>query len=95
MDYITAYNILRTDNKVPSEVEKYLRKNNVVIFEGNDYEYNFDHYMTMLYGDLEEDDFNKSVAEARHMIETGEPITDWGVVQYNGERFYIMYIIGG
>lgn len=94
MDYRTAYNILREDGKTSSEAEKYLQKNNVVIFEGNDYEYNFDHYTKMLYGDLGTDDFAKSVSEARRMIDTGEPITDWGVVQYNGERFYIMYIEG-
>lgn len=95
MDYKTAYNILREDGKTSSEAEKYLQKNNVVIFESNDYEYNFDHYMGMLYGDLDEDSFNASVTEARHMIDTGEPIINWGVVQYNGERFYIMYIIEG
>lgn len=95
MDYKTAFNILREDGKTSTEAEKYLWKNNVVIFESNDYEYNFDYYIKMLYGDLDEDSFNESVTEARHMIDTGEPIKDWGVARYNGERFYIMYIIGG
>ena len=52
-------------------------KNGTIIFE--DFEENFEKYM-------DEEVY-------RNMIETGEPITDWGVVKLEGKTYYIQYVL--
>ena len=76
--------ILMEDRCTKSEAEKHL-KNGTTIFE--DFEENFDKYM-------EEWDIEEEEREAyRKMIETGEPITDWGIVEKDGKVYYIMYAL--
>ena len=76
--------ILMEDRCTKSEAEKHL-KNGTIIFE--DFEENFEKYM-------EEWDIEEEEREAyRKMIETGEPITDWGIVEKYGEKYYIQYAL--
>ena len=76
--------ILMEDRCTKSEAEKHL-KNGTIIFE--DFEENFEKYM-------EEWDIEEEEREVyRNMIETGEPITDWGVVKLEGKTYYIQYVL--
>ena len=76
--------ILMEDRCTKSEAEKHL-KNGTIIFD--DFEENFEKYMEEW--DIEEED-----REAyQKMIETGEPITDWGIVEKDGKTYYIMYAL--
>ena len=76
--------ILMEDRCTKSEAEKHL-KNGTIIFE--DFEENFDKYM-------EEWDIEEEEREPyKKMIETGEPIKDWGIVEKDGKAYYIMYAL--
>ena len=76
--------ILMEDRCTKSEAEKHL-KNGTIIFE--DFEENFEKYM-------EEWDIEVEEREAyKKMIETGELITDWGVVKIDDKTYYIMYAL--
>ena len=76
--------ILMEDRCTKSEAEKHL-KNGTIIFE--DFEENFEKYM-------EEWDIEEEERESyKKMIETGEPITDWGVVKLEGKTYYIQYVL--
>ena len=76
--------ILMEDRCTKSEAEKHL-KNGTIIFE--DFEENFDKYM-------DEWDIEEEEREAYwNMIETGEPVTDWGIVEKDGEKYYIQYFL--
>ena len=76
--------ILMEDRCTKSEAEKHL-KNGTIIFE--DFEENFEKYM-------EEWDIEEEERESyKKMIETGEPITDWGIVKIDDKTYYIMYAL--
>ena len=76
--------ILMEDRCTKSEAEKHL-KNGTIIFE--DFEENFEKYMDEW--DIEEEE--REVY--RNMIETGIPVTDWGVVKLEGKTYYIQYVL--
>lgn len=76
--------ILMDDRCTKSEAEKHL-KNGTIVFE--DFEENFDKYMDEWKTDEEER------KEYEKMVETGNPITDWGVVKKDGKTYYIMYVL--
>ena len=76
--------ILMEDRCTKSEAEKHL-KNGTIIFE--DFEENFEKYMDEW--DIEEEERESY----KKMIETGEPITDWGVVKLEGKTYYIQYVL--
>ena len=41
-----------------------------------------------------EEDIEEEEREAyRNMIETGIPVTDWGIVEKDGKTYYIMYVL--
>ena len=83
--------ILMEDRCTKSEAEKHL-KNGTTIFE--DFEENFDKYMEeWKYLAEDEEEYNNMVESYRNMIETGEPVTDWGVVKKDGKTYYIMYVL--
>ena len=84
-------NILIKDGCTKLEAEKHL-KNGTTIFE--DFEENFDKYMEeWKYLAEDEEEYSKMVDNYRNMIETGEPITDWGVVKLEGKTYYIQYVL--
>ena len=84
--------ILMEDRCTRAEAERHL-KNGTVIFD--DFEENFDKYMEEWKSGYAEDseDYFEEVENYRNMIETGEPITDWGVVKLEGKTYYIMYVL--
>ena len=83
--------ILMEDRCTKSEAEKHL-KNGTTIFE--DFEENFDKYMEeWKYLAEDEEEYNNMVKSYRNMIETGEPVTDWGVVKLEGKIYYIQYVL--
>ena len=83
--------ILMDDRCTRAEAEKHL-KNGTTIFE--DFEENFDKYMEELkYLADDEEEYNNMVESYRNMIETGEPVTDWGVVKLEGKTYYIQYVL--
>lgn len=76
--------ILMEDRCTKSEAEKHL-KNGTIIFE--DFEEKCESY-------LNEWDIEEEEREAYwKMIETGEPITDWGIVKLEGKTYYIQYVL--
>ena len=76
--------ILMEDRCTKSEAEKHL-KNGTTIFD--DFEENFESY-------LDEWDIEEEEREAyRKMIETGNPVTDWGFVKVDGKTYYIQYVL--
>ena len=82
--------ILMEDGATKSEAEKLL-KNGTTIFE--DFEENFDKYMKEWKSEFTEDseDYAEMVESYKNMIETGNPVTDWGVVKLEGKTYYIQY----
>ena len=83
--------ILMEDRCTKSEAEKHL-KNGTTIFE--DFEENFDKYMEeWKYLAEDEEEYSKMVDNYRNMIETGIPVTDWGVVKKDGKTYYIQYVL--
>ena len=76
--------ILMHDGCTRAEAEKHL-KNGSVVFD--DFEENFDSYM-------KEWDCNEEEKEAyRKMIDSKNPATDCGVVDRDGNTYYIMYAL--
>ena len=83
--------ILMEDRATKSEAEKLL-KIGTTFFE--DFEKNFDKYMQeWKYLAEDEEEYSKMVEGYKNMIETGEPITDWGVVKLEGKTYYIQYVL--
>ena len=76
--------ILVEDGCTRSEAEKHLN-NGTTIFE--DFEENFDSYMKEWNCDEEEKEAFKK------MIDSKNPVPDWGVVELDGKTYYIMYIL--
>lgn len=83
MERTREIEILMKDRCTKSEAEKLL-KLGATIFE--DFEENFNNYMKEWECDEDE------IAAYKEMIETGEPVTDWGVVKLDGHTYYIMYV---
>lgn len=78
--------ILMGDFCSRSEAEKYLQ-NGTVIFEEVDFVNNFDYYMEE-WGIPTED-----IPAFKKMIDSKNPLTDWGVVIYEGQNYYIQYCL--
>lgn len=60
-------------------------KRGTVVFEGEDFERHFDDYMEEWGVDEEEQE------KYRKMLEEKIAIPDWGIVEDNGNTYYIMY----
>lgn len=71
---------------IRSDAEKHLR-NGSVIFDGEDFEKNFDSYMD----DWDADEEDRE--QYRAMIEQKKPVPDWGIVEDGGKTYYIMYVL--
>lgn len=83
---MTNIEILMQDRCTRSEAEKHL-KNGTIVFD--DFEEHFDMYMEEWSNWMDEDD----VEDFKRMVETGEPIADWGIVEAEGKRYYIQYAL--
>ena len=62
-------------------------KRGTVVFEGEDFERHFDDYMEEWGIDEEEQE------KYRKMLEEKIAIPDWGIVEDNGNTYYIMYCL--
>lgn len=62
-------------------------KRGAVVFEGEDFERHFDDYMEEWGVDEEEQE------KYRKMLEEKIAIPDWGIVEDNGNTYYIMYCL--
>lgn len=62
-------------------------KRGTVVFEGEDFERHFDDYMEEWEVDEEEQE------KYRKMLEEKIAIPDWGIVEDNGNTYYIMYCL--
>ena len=62
-------------------------KRGTVVFEGEDFERHFDDYMEEWRVDEEEQE------KYRKMLEEKIAIPDWGIVEDNGNTYYIMYCL--
>lgn len=78
--------IIMKDRKTEREAKKYLEKG-AIVFE--DFEENFEGYMKEWESSMD----SENVEKFRKMIETKEPVQDWGVVEYEGKTYYIMYVL--
>lgn len=83
---MTNIEILMMDGCTSSEAEKHLEMG-TIIFEKKDFESNFCQYMNEW--DIEEEDQEKY----RKMITEKKPVTDWGIVEHNGNTWYISYCL--
>lgn len=79
-------NILMADNCTKKEAEKHIKRGSIV-FEAEDFEENLENYMEEWEVDEEEQ------AEYRKMVEEKKPMNDWGIAEYEGKRYYIMYCL--
>lgn len=75
--------ILMEDGCTKNEAEKYLERGVDII---TDFEENFEEYMNDWL--MSEED----IEDHKKMIETQIPLTDWGIVNLDGKRYYIMYV---
>ena len=89
MDRETQIKILMKDRCTKSEAEKYL-ENRVTIYE--DLEKNLEQYLEEWAHLNDESDDVKYTDQVREMVKTKVPMTDWGVVEYNGKKYYIEYV---
>lgn len=78
--------ILMENGSTRSEAEKHL-KNGTIIFDEQDLKDNFDFYMDERCVEDEEKE------KYRKMLETHEPVADWGVVENDGTYYYIEYVL--
>ena len=76
--------ILMQDRCTRLEAEKFL-KNGAVIFE--DFEENMEYYLDGWA--IEEEDRE----EYRKMVTDKIPVADWGIVEQDGKKYYIMYVL--
>lgn len=83
---MTDIEILMLAGCTKREAEKHLN-NGTTIFEGTDFETNFNKYMKEW--DLSEEE----IEEHKDMILNKEPATDWGIVEHDGKTWYIMYVL--
>lgn len=83
---MTDLEIMMIDGCTKAEAEKQL-KNGSVVFDGEDFEANFDIYMN------EWDIDDEYRAEYRAMIAEKKPAADWGIVEREGKTWYIMYAL--
>ena len=72
-------------SKCPDYVEEL--KRGTVVFEGEDFERHFDDYMEEWGVDEEEQE------KYRKMLEEKIAIPDWGIVEDNGNTYYIMHCL--
>lgn len=86
METMTDLEVLIMDRCTKSEAIKLLNKGTIV-FDGDEFEQNFDLYMDE-WGASEEER-----SEYKAMIERKDPVTDWSVVQHEGKTWYIMYVL--
>lgn len=80
--------ILIEDRCTRAEAEKLL-KNGSTVYE--DLEENLEKYLDeWKYLDEEDNNFTDSV---KKMVETKQPMVDWGIVNDNGKTYYIEYVL--
>ena len=77
-------NVLMSDGCTFEEAADYIEAG-AVVFLGVDFENHLENYMAEW--ELEED----HRAELREMVRTGKAAKGWGVVNEDGEKYYIMY----
>lgn len=78
--------ILMMDRCTRSEAEKLL-ENGTAVFDGEDFENNFDRYMD------DRDTDEEERARYRAMVDHKKSIPDWGIVEDGGKTYYIMYVL--
>ena len=81
---MTDIEVLMKDGCTKAEAENHLKKGTQVI---DDLEEHFEDYMTEWCIDEDEKD------KYRQMIETKEPIVNWGIVQTEDNIYYIAYVL--
>lgn len=82
--------ILMEDDCTKSEAEKYLKNGTTVYY---DLEENLDNYLSdweYLNDDSDDVKYTDSVAK---MVQTKEPLADWGIVEKDGKTYYIEYAL--
>lgn len=83
---MTDTEILIMDGCTRSEAEKHLQRGTTV-FAKSDFLSNFDAYMD------EWDIGEEERLEYKAMIEEKKPLPDWGIVESDGEVFFIQYCL--
>lgn len=81
---MTDIEVLMKDGCTRKEAENHLKRGTNVI---DDFEENFDSYMTEWGVDEEEQE------KYRKMLDEKIAIPDWGIVEDNGNTYYIMYCL--
>lgn len=76
--------IIMQDGCTRAEAEKHLN-NGTVVFE--DFAENFDSYMKEWACDEDEKE------AYRKMIDSKNPVMDWGIVEQDGKTYYISYVL--
>lgn len=83
---MTDLQVLMMDNCTRAEAERHL-KNGSVVFEGEEFEKNFELYMNEWGIDGEDHE------KYKNMIQTKTPMADWGFVEHEGSTWYISYAL--
>ena len=78
--------VLMLDGCTESEAENHIKRGTLV-YEGEDFEENFEDYMEE-WGVEEED-----ILKYKDMIEKKIPVKDWGIVEKFGKTYYIAYVL--
>lgn len=81
---MTDFEVLMKDGCTKAEAENHLKNGTQII---SDFEKHFEDYMTEWCIDEDEKD------KYKQMIETKEPIVDWGIVQTENNTYYIAYVL--
>ena len=78
--------LLMLDGCTKVEAERHLQRG-ATVFEGDDLAAHFAEYMQEWGADEEEQ------AAFRQMLDSKKPLTDWGVVEQDGNTYFIQYVL--
>lgn len=81
-----AKEILVQDGCTRKEAEKHL-ENGAVVLDERDFRAHFSDYMA------DWDVKGSDQQPYREMLEKKQPLTDWGIVEYDGEVYFIAYVL--
>lgn len=84
--------ILILDGCTEAEAKRHLESGTIIY---SDFEESFDYYMKEWKASYKEDseDYVELVKDMRRMVDSGVPARDWGIVEFDGHKYYIQYCL--
>ena len=86
--------ILMKDRCTRKEAEYFLQTG-TIIFEADEMIKYFESYMNEWFpeNEIEPKERAENIEQFRNMVYKNIPLKDWSIIEDNGEKFYIMYVL--